>query len=688
MSTATKSENPVLAQSPLPFGYPRFDAIRNEHFLPAFEEGAKLHLAEIAAITAQDEPASFDNTMIPLQKSGQALTRAANLFFARIAAHTNDELAAVQRTVAPMLAAHQDAILLDPKLFARVEAVYDQRDSLELDAESKRLVEIAHRDFVRAGAKLMGSKRERLKAINARLAELSTAFSQNVLDEVNGAAVVVETRAELEGMSETAIAAAAKEAERREMKGKFVIALLNTSGQPPLSVLKNRALRKRIYEASLSRGSHGGEHDNRAILAETVKLRAERAQLLGYANHAAFSLETQTARTVEAVNQRLAMLAPAAAANARKEQAALEKMAAKDGVRDFGAWDWDYYTEKVRKERFAFDESQLSPYLELDTVLKEGVFYAANRLYGISFSERTDLPVYHPYVRVFDVKDADGSPLAIFLFDPFARPSKRGGAWMLAYVPQSHLLGTKPVVANHLNITRPEGDAPALLTWDEVNTMFHEFGHALHGMFSNVKYPEFAGTSVPRDFVEYPSQVNEMWAVWPEVLANYAKHHETGEPMPKALLDKVLATQTFNQGYATTEYLAASVLDQAWHQLTPEAAPATESVVDFEKAALKKAGLALAAVPPRYRSTYFSHIMGGYSAGYYAYIWSEVLDADTVEWFKESGGLKRENGDHFRETLLSRGGSKEAMKLFQDFRGKPPAIEPLLRRRGLDTAPR
>lgn len=684
MSKVADVQSPLLTESPLPLHYPPFDEVDDDTLAETFEAAMAMHLAEVQAVAEQAEAPTFENTLVALQKSGQALTRVASVFFGRVAADTNPTLEAVRSEMAPKLAAHQDAVLLNPKLFARVQTIYEGREGLGLDPESLRLVEITHRDFVRAGAQLSGDKRARLEAINGELARLTTQFSQNVLAEVNDLAVVVDTEAELEGLGEGAIAAAAKEAERREMPGKYVIALLNTSGQPPLASLENRALRQRIHETSLSRGSRGGEFDNREVLVKTVKLRAERAQLLGYPNHAAFALETQTARTVDAVNERLALLAPAAAANAKKEEADLAKMAQKDGITDFAGWDWAYYSEKLRAERYAFDASKLEPYLELNRVLTDGVFFAAGQLYGITFEERSDLPVYHPDVRVFDVFEADGSQLAIFIFDPYARASKRGGAWMNAYVTQSGLLETHPVVANHLNITKPTEGEPALLTWDEVTTLFHEFGHALHGMFSDVKYPEFAGTAVPRDFVEYPSQVNEMWAIWPEVLASYAKHHDTGEPMPKALLDKVLATQTYGEGFATTEYLAASILDQAWHQLTPEEVPTADGVAAFEAKVLKDSGLGIDAVPPRYRSTYFSHIMGGYSAGYYAYIWSEVLDADTVAWFKENGGLKRENGDHFRKTLLSQGGSEEAMKLYLEFRGQPPAIEHLLKRRALE----
>jgi len=538
---------------------------------------------------------------------------------------------------------------------------------------------------VRAGAALTRQQQEQVRELNSEIAVLRTQYRQNIQSEVNDLAIVVGSREELTGMSEALITAAQNEAESRDLQGKFVIPLLNTSGQPSLSNLQNRALRERIHTTSISRGSRGGTYDNRQVLSDVLRLRAQRAQLLGYASHADFTLEDTTAGLVTSVNHRLAELAPAAVANTRIEAADLQQMIEDDGL-DFElkAWDWPYYTEKLRTARYQFDESQLQPYFEVDNVLRRGVFFAAEQLYGITFEERFDLPVYQEDVRVFEVFDSSGETLALFLMDPYARSTKRGGAWMNAYVSQSGMQGTTPIVANHLNITEPQAGDPTLLTFDEVTTMFHEFGHALHGMFSNVEYPYFSGTSVPRDFVEYPSQVNEMWATWPEVLENYAVHYQTGEQMPRELLDKVLATQKFNQGFATTEYLAASILDQALHQLSPEQVPSADEMTDFENQALMSAGIALDTVPPRYRSTYFSHIMGGYSAGYYSYIWSEVLDADSVEWFKENGGLLRENGDHFRETLLSRGGSEEAMSLFRAFRGRDANIAPLLERRGLD----
>ncbi|MGH7947294.1 MAG: M3 family metallopeptidase, partial [Opitutaceae bacterium] len=466
----------------------------------------------------------------------------------------------------------------------------------------------------------------------------------------------------------------------------YVIALVNTTGQPPLAFLKNRAARQKIMAASLARGSRGGEFDNRAIVSAMAKKRAERAALLGYAHHAAYQLEEQTVGTVDVLNKLLAQLAPAAVANARKEAADMQAIVeAEKGGFTIAAADWDFYTEKVRAARYAFDESQLKPYYEFNRVLHDGVFFAAKKLYGITFKQRHDLPVYEPNVRVYDVFEEHGTHLAIFLMDCYARPNKNGGAWMNSYVSQSGLLGTKPVIANHLNIPKPPEGQPTLMTHDEVNTAFHEFGHALHGMFSAVKYPRFAGTSVPRDFVEFPSQVNEMWAEWPEVLGNYAKHYQTGAPLPRPLLEKVLAAEKFNQGFKTTEYLAATLLDQAWHQVGVDAIPDEKGVLAFEADALKKHRVDFPPVPPRYRSTYFSHAFaGGYSAGYYSYIWSEVLDANSVEWMKQHGGLTRKNGDHFRRTLLSRGGSEDALKLFRDFTGREPDIRPLLERRGLN----
>jgi peptidyl-dipeptidase Dcp len=679
------ASNPLLTESPLPLHYPQFDKIKVEDFAPAAEQGMAEELQEVAAIADNAAPPTFDNTIVALERSGRLLDRVTTIFSNLNEADTNPAMQKLESEFAPKLAAHLDAIRLNPALFARIETLHEHRASLGLDPESAYLLERYYKDFVRSGARLSDPDKAKLRAINTELAQLETQFSQKVLHEVNASLIIVDDRAELAGLSAAEISAAADTAKAAGHPGKFAIRLLNTTGQPVLASLQNRALRERIMQASLARNSRGGEFDTRAIVARTALLRAQRAALLGYPSHAAYQLDNQTAHDVPTVNKLLAELGPPALANARREAADMQAIIdAAHGGFQLDAADWAFYAEKVRQSRYAFDESQLKPYFELNHVILDGVFYAANRLYGITFKERHDLPVYEPTVRVFDVFDRDGSQLAIFIGDYYARPSKHGGAWMNAYVSQSGLFGTKPVVANHLNIPPPAPGEPTLLTPDEVRTAFHEFGHALHGMFSHVRYPRFAGTRVPRDFVEFPSQVNEMWATWPEVVQHYARHYQTGEPIPAALLDKMLAAKKFNQGYATLELVEANVIDQAWHQLAPADVPAADDVLPFESAALEKAGVAFAPVPPRYRGPYYSHIFaGGYSAGYYSYFWSEVLDADTVEWFKQHGGLTRENGDRFRARLLSRGGSADALSLFRDMIGRDPYIDPLLERRGL-----
>ncbi|MFE0499475.1 M3 family metallopeptidase [Lysobacter soli] len=690
---AAKGTNPFFADSTLPLHYPQFDKIKDSDFAPAFDAGMAQQLKEIDAIANNAEKPTFENTIIAMENSGRTLGRATTVFFNLVGTDTNPTREKLQGDYAPKFAAHRDAINLNGKLFARVKALYDTRDSLGLDAQGVRLVERYYTDFVRAGANLSDADKAKLKQINAELAGLGTKFSQNVLAEVNASAIVVDTKEELDGLSDEQIAAAAEAAKARNLPGKYVIALLNTTGQPPEAQLTNRALRERLHKASVARGSRGNEFDNTGIVARVTKLRAERAKLMGYPNYAAYVLEDETAKTPQAVNAMLGQLAPAAVANAKREAADLQAMidaeqkAKGQPTFKLEPWDWSFYSEKVRQQKYSFDESQLKPYFEMQNVLENGVFYAAGQLYGLKFKQRTDLPKYHPDTWVYDVFNEDGSQLAIFIWDPYARSSKRGGAWMNSYVDQSGLTGFKPVVANHLNIPKPSEGKPTLLTWDEVTTAFHEFGHALHGMFSDVKYPYFSGTSVPRDFVEYPSQVNEMWADWPSILANYAKHYQTGAAMPKELLDKVVAASKFNQGFATTEYLGAAMLDQNWHQATEGQLPQASGVMAFEGAALKKDGVDFYAVPPRYKTPYFSHIMGGYAAGYYAYIWSEVLDANSVQWFKQNGGLSRKNGDHFRQTLLSQGGSTDALQVFRNFAGHDPKIEPLLEKRGLTTAP-
>ena len=678
-----EASNPFAKPSTLPFNYPAWDKIRNEHFAPAFAEAMRQEALEIEAIANNNAAPTFENTIVAMERSGQLMNRVGVAFGTLKGSYTNDALQALDKELAPKLSAHNDAIRLNSKLYARIKTLYDKRSKLGLDAEGQYLIERYHTDFVRAGAQLSDADKQKLKEMNGQLAGLSTQFAQNVLKEANASALVVDSRAELAGMSDKAIDAAAAEAKKRGLDGKFVIPVVNTTQQAGLSVLTNRATREKLLAASMARGSRGGEFDNREVVLKIAKLRAQRAVLLGYPNHAAYNLADQTAKDTKAVNQLLAEFAKPAVNNARKEAAEIQQAIDQEkGGFQAAAHDWAFYSDKVRAAKYAFDGNQLKPYFELNRVLVDGVFFAANKEFGISFKERKDLPAYNEDVRVFDVFDHDGKQLAIFTFDPYARPNKRGGAWANAWVPQSKLMGTKPVIANNLNIAKPAAGEPTLLTYDEVRTTFHEFGHALHGMFSDVKYPRFSGSRVPRDYVEFPSQVNEMWMTWPEVLANYAKHYQTGAPMPKELLDKVQASQQFNEGFRTTEYLAAALLDQAWHQLSPNQIPT--DVLAFEADALKKAGVDFALVPPRYRTTYFSHTFsGGYSAGYYGYLWAEKLDADTVNWFKENGGLTRKNGDHFRKTLLSRGGTIDAMQMYRNFSGRDAQVRPLLERRGL-----
>jgi peptidyl-dipeptidase Dcp len=680
---AVTAANPFFEASPLPFNMPQFAKIHNEDYKPAFVEGMKRHLAEIDKIANNKAAPTFDNTLVAMERSGQLLSRVNSIFGNMAGANTNDTLDAIQTEMAPKLAAHQDAIMLNAKLYQRVKTLYDKRDKLGLNPEQAYLLERYHTDFVLAGADLSAADKEKLKAINGEIATLMTSFSQNVLKGLNETPLIVDTREELAGMTPAATDAAATAAKEKGHPGKFLVPLVNTTGQPPLAVLTNRSVRERLMALSLARGSHGGQYDNQANVLKLAKLRADKGALLGFPNFAAYSLADQTAKNTTAVNTMLAELSKASVAKARVEAADLQKVVDADkGGFTVGAADWALYTEKVRAERFNLDEAKLKPYFELNNVLTKGVFYAATQLYGITFKERHDLPTYDPDVRVFEVSDADGKPLALFLEDFYARPNKQGGAWMNEYVSQSKLLGTKPMIANQLNYPKPPKGEPTLLTFDEVTAMFHEFGHALHGMFSNVTYPRFAGTSVPRDFVEYPSQFNETWAINPQVLHNYAVDYKTGAAMPQDLLDKVVAMKKFNQGFMLSEYLGAATLDQSWHQLAPSAIPA--SVPAFEAQALKEKGLDFAPVPPRYRTTYFSHAFsGGYEAGYYAYLWAEKLDADTAAWFKENGGLSRKNGDWFRAHILSRGGSDDALELYRQFRGHDAAIDPLLISRGL-----
>jgi peptidyl-dipeptidase Dcp len=684
MNSATDLQvsNPLFRLSGLPCQFPPFAEIRNIHYLPAFLLAMQEQIREIAEIADQPEPPDFQNTLVALERSGQLLDQVTRIFFNLNGAHTNAEMDAISRQIAPKLAAHQDAIKLNSRLFARIAHLHKRADSLQLDAESRYLLQRYYTDFVRAGAQLGDVGKTRLKHLNSALASLSIQFSQNVLQETNALALQVGTE-DLQGLSSAEIANAAQAANVRELDGQYVLALANTTNQPYAAHLAQRDVRRRLHRASIQRGCRGGAYDNRAIALQIARLRAEKARLLGYDNWAAYTLEDETAGTTDAVNNMLARLVPAAIANAKKEAAQIQQMInAQHGNFELAACDWSYYAEQVRKQEFDLDQAQLSPYFELDNVLLRGVFYAATRLYGLQFSERHDLPLYDDSVRVFEVRNEDGSMLALFIADMYARENKRGGAWMSSYVQQSALFGTLPVVANHMNIPKPPAGQPTLLTPAEVRTAFHEFGHALHGMFSQVRYPRFSGTNVPRDFVEFPSQVNEMWATDPQVLTHYARHYQTGEIIPAELLEKLLACKKFNQGFATTEYLAASLLDQAWHQLSADQIP--DDVLAFETQSLQLAGVDFAPVPPRYRSTYFSHIFASaYAASYYAYLWSEILDADSVEWFAEHGGLTRENGDWFRQQVLCKGGSIDAVQAYLNFRGREPQIAPLLERRGL-----
>ncbi|MEV5123993.1 M3 family metallopeptidase [Streptomyces decoyicus] len=636
-------------------------------------------LDEVVAIGACAEPATFENTVEALERSGTVLGRACRVFFNKAATDTDEEIQALEVEIAPLLAAHDDALLLDSALFARLDTLYEQRGQLGLDTEQLQLLERHHTHRVRAGARLGPEQQRRLRELNAEIAALCTEFGQNLRSATAEAALVLERAEELAGLPEDQIAAAAANARALGHEGKFVLSLKNFSCQTELAALDDPALRERLLTASLGRGIDS----NGPVAVSLATLRAERAALLGYPSHAAWEVADRTAGTTDAVEELLGRLVGPAVANAEREGAALAEAA---GVAEIRAADWQYYSERVRKERFDLDAAALRPYLELESVLHDGVFHAAGLVYGITFTRRPDLVSYHPDARVYEVHDSDGSPLGLYIGDFHARESKRGGAWMDALVPQSHLLGHKPVVVNNLNVAKPPAGEPVLLTWSEVNTLFHEFGHALHGLFSDVRYPLLSGTRVPRDFVEFPSQVNEMWADWPEVLAHYARHHVTGEPMPPELPARLREAQKFGAGFRMVEHQAAAVLDWAWHTLSADGdVPGTDEAEAFEAAALERYGLAMAAIPPRYRTGYFAHIFsGGYAAGYYGYRWAEVLDADTVRWFRENGKTVRESGEIFRRELLGRGGSVDPLGAFRAVVGRDPELAPLLARHGLD----
>jgi peptidyl-dipeptidase Dcp len=681
---ASSASNPLFVESALPFHAPPFDLIRNEHYQPALEEGMRRQLAEIDAIAKQTQAPTFDNTITAMERSGALRDRAEKAFSAVFAANTNDTLQKVQDIISPKLAAHRDAIFLNDQLYQRVKSIYDRREGSSLTAEQKVLVEKYNRDFVRAGAQLSEPDKVRMRALNQELSKLSTDFGNKLLAGTKAGALVVDRQSDLEGLTDAEIATAAEAAKQRGLTGKWVLPLQNTTQQPAQASLRNRAVRQRLFEQSTLRTSRGDSTDTKDVITRTAQLRAEKAGLLGYPTWAAYRLAAEGAKTPENAIKLLTDLVPPATARARREVADMQALIDKQGGGfKLQPWDYQYYAEQVRKAKYDLDENQIKPYFELNSVLQNGVFFAASKLYGITFKERHDIPVYHPDVRVFEVFEADGRPLALFYVDYFKRDNKQGGAWMDALVDQSGLTGWKPVVFNVANFTKPTAGQPALLTYDDVSTMFHEFGHALHGMFSNVQYPLLSGANVPRDFVEFPSQFNENWALEPTVLANYAKHYQTGAPMPQTLVDKIKQTRTFNQGFEVTEILEASLLDLVWHTLP--AGAATPNVDTFEADALRKYNVAVAEIPPRYRSTYFRHIFAseGYSAGYYAYTWSEVLDHDAYAWFTEHGGLTRENGNRYRSMVLSRGATEDAATIYRNFRGRDPKVDALLEVRGL-----
>ena len=678
------ASNPFAAPSPLQYQAPQFDKIKDADYLPAFDEGMKIQLAEMKAIADNPEPPTFENTIVAMERSGELLTRVAKVLFNLDQSNTSEALQKIKSDVAPRLAAHQDAISLNPKLYARVKALYDKRDALGLDAEGKYLIERDRLGFVRAGAELPEADKAALMALNQEEATLTTSFVEKLLADSNASAVVVEKKTQLAGLSPGDLSAAAEGAKARKLDGKWLLALQNTTQQPALGSLTDRALRQRLFEASVRRGSHGGENDTTAIVARLAELRAKKAKLLGFPTFAAYVLDDQMAKTPQNAEKLMTDLVPAATGKARGESARLQKQIdAEKGGFALTAADWELYSEKVRKAEYDLDESEIRPYLDLERVLNDGVFFAANKLYGITFKPRPDLPVYHPDVRAWEVFDADGKSIALYYGDYYQRASKSGGAWCESFVDQSRLLGTRPVIVNNLNFTKPAPGEKALISFTDATVLFHEFGHALHGIFQNVNYPTLAST--PRDFVEFPSQFNEHWALEPSVFANYAKHNATGAPMPDALVAKIKKAKTFNQGYLTTEYLASALLDMAWHTL-PADAP-KQDVAAFEKAALEKFHVDLAQVPPRYHTAYFEHVWGGgYAAGYYAYLWAEVIDDDAFAWFKENGGMTRANGQRFRDMVLSRGGSEPLAAMYRAFRGRDPVVEPLLEERGLAPA--
>ena len=674
-------KNPFATISTLEYEMPPFAFIKDEHYLPAFYGGMEEQLAEVDAIIANSD-VTFENTIVALEESGRTLLRVALVFFNKSSSDTSDLLDSIEAEIAPKLAAHSDAIKLNPQLWSRIEKIYNERATLGLGSEELRLVELYYKDFHFAGAHLTPAQREELKTLNEELSKLEADFSRKLLADTNDSAIVVDSVEELAGLTDNEIDAAQSAAQERGHQGKWLIKAVNFSGNPTLATLTNRALRERIMQASLARANRDNDNDTKSVLVAMTKLRARRATLFGVKSHAEYITSENTAKSPENIHAMLRKIAKSAVANAKAEGAVLqEAIDAAGEAFSLQSWDWDLYSEQVRAEKYQVDTAALKPYFELEKTLWDGVFFAATKLFGITFKERPDIVTYHPEARAFEVNNEDGSKLGLFIGDFYTRDSKRGGAWMNNLVDQNFLFGQLPVVVNNLNIVKPPAGEPTLLSFDFLTTLFHEFGHALHGLFSQVKYPRVSGTNVERDFVEFPSQVNEMWIFWPEVVNNFAVHYQTGEKLSQSTIDNIENSSTFNQGYETSSYLQAAILDLALHQI-PDGYE-IDDVVAFEANAIADYGLDYAPVPTRYRSTYFSHIFaGGYSSGYYGYIWSEILDADTVDWFKENGGLTRANGDHFRRELLGRGGSIDSMQMYRNFRGHDAAINPLLKRRG------
>jgi peptidyl-dipeptidase Dcp len=682
-SDSLPASNPFYAPSTLPFGVPAFDKIKDSDFQPAMEAGMKEQLAEIQKIAENPAAPDFENTLTALEKSGQLLSRVNHVFNLLTGANTNPELQKIQEELAPKLAATNDAIYLNTALFKKVAAIYAKRDTLKLDAESKRLLEYYYQKFELAGANLSEQDKARLKELNKEEATLNAKFTNQLLAAAKAGNLVVNDKAALAGLPQGTLDAAAQNATAAKLPGKWLISLQNTTQQPDLQSLTNRDTRQKLFEASWTRAEKGDSNDTRKVISRIAEIRAAQAKLLGFANYAAWKLSDQMAQTPQAVEQFLNRLVPAATAKAQQEAAEIQAVIdqEKSGFK-LEPWDWNYYAEKVRKAKYDLNEDEIKPYFELDKVLQNGVFYAAGELYGLTFKERKDLPVYQPDVRVFDVFDKDSSQIGLFYCDYFKRDNKSGGAWMSNLVEQSHLLGSKPVIYNVCNFTKPAAGQPALISFDDVTTMFHEFGHALHGFFANQQYPSLSGSNVARDYVEFPSQFNEHWASDPKVFNHYAVHHKTGAPMPQALKDKIKKAAAFNQGYALTEALAASELDMQWHTL-PAGSP-LQNVDTFETTALNKTHLNLSQVPPRYRSSYFLHIWSnGYAAGYYAYSWTSMLENDAFAWFQEHGGLSRANGQRFRDMILSKGNTENYGVMFRNFRGQDPDIKPMLKNRGL-----